>query len=172
MGDGFGTGFGGATVSGLMLDRSTLTNDGLGVTLRMGERARVRVTVGSPSVSSSCRSFPAFTYIGWSWNWMTASQEPKSVPQQGPIDMTVVSCSCRLFGEPYWNDGPTGGTPHWEQRAWLDGTQTLEFEIRAVSPGSTSLFISGYPGPPFTSTNPVSDYNLSQFFSLRASTIP
>jgi hypothetical protein len=54
-GDLIGTGFGGPAVSGFAVDRSTLTG-GLGVNLRIGERARVRVMVGRPSISNSCQS--------------------------------------------------------------------------------------------------------------------
>jgi hypothetical protein len=102
----------------------------------------------------------------WSWNRREVAQEPTVIPKTGPIDMTVVSCNCRLFGEPYW----TGG--YWEQRAWLDGEQTVEFEVRAVSAGSTSLAITGFSGRPFTTTNPIIDYTIYQLHLLRATVIP
>jgi len=109
----------------------------------------------------------------WSWNHTeVASQESKVTPQTGPIDVTVVSCNCRLFGEPYWNPAATGGAPHWEQRAWLDGEQTVEFEVRAVSAGSTSLSITGFIGQPFPTTNPVGDVPIYESYLLRASVIP
>jgi hypothetical protein len=143
------------------------------VNLRIGERAKVRVMVERPSVTNSCQSPPTFTYMTWTWNFTeVTSQEPKLTPQTGPIDMTVVSCNCRLFGEPYWNPAPTGGAPHWEQRAWLDGQQTVEFEIRAVSVGSTSLSIIGFIERPFPTTNPVIDSSFYQSHFLRASVIP
>ena len=171
-GGSLGIGFGGPVVSGFTLDRSTLT-DGQGMTLHVGERARVRVTVGRPSVSNSCRSYPAFTYMKWSWNWATAaSQSTRTIPQNGPVDVAVALCNCRLFGEPYWDEGATGGTPHWVQRAWLDGEQRLEFEIRAVSPGSTSLFVIGFAGPPYPTTNPVIDNATYEDHQFRASVIP
>jgi hypothetical protein len=103
----------------------------------------------------------------WSWNFREVAS-----PQTGPVEMTVVSCNCRLFGGPYWNDAPTGGTPHWDQRAWLDGEQTVEFEVRAVSAGSTILFITGFVGRPFTTTNPVEDHTIYQMHFLSASVIP
>jgi hypothetical protein len=159
-------------IFGFTVDRSTLTG-GVGVNLRIGERARVRVTVERPSITNFCQSPPAFTYMKWTWNWrQDTSQESKVTPQTGPIDVTLVSCNCRLFGEPYWNPGATGGAPFWEQRAWLDGEQTVEFDVRAVSVGSTPLSVTGFIGQPFPTTNPVGDVPIYQSHLLGASVIP
>ena len=175
-GDAFGTGFGGPVVSGFTLDTSTLPNEGKGITLRVGERALVRVNVGHPSLTNSCQSFPTFAYMQWSWNWTrdAAGQDVIDRPRIGPVDVTVVSCQCRLFGEPYWTAVvlPLNGTPHWEQRAWLDGAQKVELEVRAISPGSTSVFEVGFAGPPFSTANPVMDYTIYQIQSFAASVIP
>jgi hypothetical protein len=108
----------------------------------------------------------------WSWNWTRVTGDAKGVPQDSPVDVTVVSCTCRLFGEPYWNPGATGGTPHWEQRAWLDGKQKVELELRAISPGSTSVFVTGFVGAPFSTANPVMDHTISSLHTFAASVIP
>jgi hypothetical protein len=176
-GDLFGTGFGGAAVSGFTLDRSTLPNEGMGITLRVGEGALVRVNVGRPSVSSSCQSFPAFAYMKWSWNLIpVGSQDPVDKPRTGPVDVTAVSCKCRLFGEPYWTGvvlpGPQTSTPQWQQRAWLDGEQRIEFEVRAISPGSTLVFVTGFAGPPSITANTVIDHSIYQLQFFAASVIP
>jgi hypothetical protein len=176
-GDLLGTGFGGAAVSGFTLDTSTLPNEGKGVTLRVGERALVRVNVGHPSPSNSCQSFPAFAYMKWSWNLApvgTSPQDAINTPRTGPVEVTVASCSCRLFGEPYWTAVvlPLTATPQWEQRAWLDGEQRVELQVRAISPGSTLVFVTGFVGSPFTTANPVMDHSIYQLQFFAASVIP
>lgn len=175
-GDAFGTGFGGPAVSGFTLDTSTLPNEGKGITLRVGERALVRVNVGHPSLTNSCQPFPTFAYMKWSWNlFPVGSQDPFDKPRLGPVDVTAVSCRCRLFGEPYWTGvvlPPQIVTPQWQQRAWLDGEQKVEFEIRAISPGSTLVFVTGFVGAPFSTANPVMDHTIYQLQFFAASVIP
>jgi hypothetical protein len=175
-GDIIGTGFGGRPVSGFEVDRSSFPEGPLGFTIRVGERARVRVTAGRPVVSGGCGSYPVFTYMMWSWNWMEGRDSIDSplTPRTGPVDVTVVVCRCGLFGEPYWTAAalPINGTPHWEQRASLDGPQTLELEVRGISPGSTSFFVVGFAGPPYTTTNPIQDNAIYQLQSVRVSVIP
>ena len=59
-----------------------------------------------------------------------------------------------------------------EQRAWLDGEQKLELEVQGISPGSTSFFVTGFVGSPYTTTNPVDDHSIYQLHLLRASVVP
>jgi hypothetical protein len=170
------SGFGGVIVWGFEVDRRNLAD---GVNIRVGERVRIPINVKRPTVTRSCGPTPVFTYMLWSWNYTDPStgRNPSGdtmplIPRPAPIDVTMAVCRCRLFGDPYWAVPTTGGVSHWEQRAWLDGEQTLELEVQGISPGSTSLFVTGFVGSPYPTTNPVGDHTIYQFHLLRASVVP
>ena len=155
------SGFGPLVTGFEVVDRS-----GPGFGLRVGEITRLSLKVGRPRGNNSCEQSPRFVYMKWTWNYPRGTNFSRE-PTLGPIDVTIGSCRCTLFGEPQWNVGPTGGQPHWEQRAWLEGEQTLELEVRGVSVGGTSLSIVAFVGPP--SSNPLIDNGTYQLHSLSVS---
>ena len=111
------SGFSGPTVSGFEVDRRNLA-DGLGVTIRVGERVRIPISVGRPAVTRSCGPPPVFTYMLWSWNYTPpptglnrSGDTMPLIPRTAPIDVTMAACSCRLFGDPYWAAPTTGRAP-------------------------------------------------------------
>jgi hypothetical protein len=111
----------------------------------------------------------------WSWNSLTVGGDP-TVPQIGPVDATIASCNCRLFGEPHWDVAFAlrGGNAQWNQRAWLDGEQRVDLEIRGISPGSTTVFVTGFVGPPSPTTGSIDviDNSIYQQNFFRVSVIP
>jgi hypothetical protein len=171
-GSSFG-GFGGQPVFGFTLDMTTLPVTGLGVTVRVGERARVGFAVGPTSVTVGCETVREFSYLGWSWNQLVTGHDA-TIAQTGPVDVTVVSCRCRLFGDPYWDAdlARRGGTPYWRQRAWLDGDQRVELEVLGISPGMTRVNVTAFARLPSYDNGTLIDSSYSSSQSFGVNVIP
>ena len=148
------SGFSGPTVSGFEVDRRNLA-DGLGVTIRVGERVRIPISVGRPAVTRSCGPPPVFTYMLWSWNYTPppTGRNPNSdtmplIPRTAPIDVTMAACSCRLFGDPYWAAPTTGGTSHWSSAHGSMVNKSWSWRFRGYHRARRRFLLRGSSGRP------------------------
>lgn len=140
----------GPLVSGVRLGRTDP------LVVKLAASTQLLVTFDRPRID--CGRWPQyekFVYVSWTWNH--ASEGPLQpeigrhliAPRAGPIDVTVESCQCALFGEPVWTaerSNPPSG--HWEQRAWLSGPQTMTFLVRGAEAGTTLLFVTAFVSGP------------------------
>ena len=150
IGPTFDCGLFGPPVSGLTFGRTSP------VDVKLAASTQVPVTVDRPrSYCGRSPDYEKFVYISWSWNH--ASEGPLQpvigrhmiAPRAGPIDVTLESCQCALFGEPVWTaelSNPPAG--HWEQRAWLSGPQTMTFVVRGTEAGATLFSVTAFVAGP------------------------
>jgi hypothetical protein len=142
--NGFGLG---PTVSGL-----TFPAQGP-IDIKVGETTEFAVVLDPPRVeycSTSYRSYEKFAYLKWEWNAPLVDTGVVLPPSDGPVELSISSCQCSLFGEPVWKGkSSTVVIGHWEQRAWLTASQTVTFKVTGIGAGSTRVSVFAYTTPPF-----------------------
>jgi len=115
------------------------------ISMKVGESLRVQVTVGMPVVAGSASRF---LYLKWTWNTnMAANADDK--PTSGPIGLAVETCNCTAIDPQVWDSYYR----KWNQRAWLNGAQTVVLTVTALSVGSTTLSVTGFVERPSVSTD-------------------
>lgn len=105
--------------------------------INQGESTEFSVGLGPPRIEYACgktEQLNKFEYLRWDWTSLTTGPIP--------IAVTIASCQCSLFGEAEWKQG------HWEQRAWLNASQTVTFKVTGTGAGSARITVFAHTGKP------------------------